>query len=143
MNENLRLKIKGDVRITLGDKTYEIENAVQYTALDIIRRCLGVGSPRISLIRVLNGSTILADSSVPTSSVTFTSIDGSVKFSTLFSENSFSGFFDGLELRAPYPLGTPGGSSADIFSKISGITPIEKTSDNQMIIEWVLTIELI
>jgi|LSQX01.2.fsa_nt_gb hypothetical protein len=142
MNESLKLRVRGDVKITIGKKVYDIKNTVQTTAVNIIRRCIGVGSPRISLIRVMNVNTTLADAIVPVSQTTFIGNDGAVKFMAVFSETSFEGIFNGLELRAPSIGGQVQGSSEDIFSKISGIDPIEKTLDNQMIIEWILTVEL-
>ena len=142
MNESLKLLVRGDVIITIGKKVYDIKNIVQTTAVNIIRRWIGAGSPRKSLIRVKNVNTTLADAIVPVSQTTFIGNDGAVKFMAVFSETSFEGIFNGLELRAPSIGGQVQGSSEDIFSKISGIDHIEKTLDKQMIIEWNFTVEL-
>ena len=133
MEDNLKLSIKGEVFMyQSGVLINHIKNHIKPASMDIIRRCIATGQPTISSIKVFDGSSELAEANL--SGYSFPGTGGAVRFRFILTEESFEGDFDGLELLS---------SDGLVFSKIESIGPISKTFDNQIIIEWVLTLEII
>jgi hypothetical protein len=133
MDEKIKLAVKGDVYISIGKALpLYLHNDIQPEAGDIVRRCIAIEAPLISKIKILNGN--LVQTTIPVMASFPLGAPNAVKFSAIAEEDSFEGDFNGLHLLTSNDLP---------FSKLLDFAPITKTQDNQITIEWVLTIEII
>lgn len=141
MKEKINIGIRGNVKIQLsGIEVLNSHNDVQNSAINIVKYAISNSARRINYVRIKDGSTILHERSIPISEVSFPVGDGNVRFRMFFDENSFSGTFDSMELGY---MDTGGRSPSLLnFSILSGFTPIEKTSDNSMLLTWDLNITI-
>lgn len=135
MKETLSLYISGQVKLLKdGILILDHHNDIQTSAKDIIRRAIGSSSRRINKIIIYNNSTALASSSILINQVNYPT-PNTVRFRATFPPESFEGNFNRLDLISDT------GSSETEFSIISFDT-LNKTLENSLVIDWILSIVL-
>lgn len=138
MEDKTIISLKGHVKAYInGQLVLDKHNDIQTSAKEIIRRALGSSSHKINKVIVLDSGTELAHTLIAPSQVMYPSTPGVVSFTAVFSEVSFSGDFNEIHLTSNSNL-----LGEEIFSILS-FDPITKTSDNSLVIDWVITIELL
>lgn len=137
MNTNLNLQLEGHVKAYFNNNLIlDNSNHVQSSAKDIIKRALGSSSQRLNKIIVFNNSTGLASTQIPLSSVVYPLGQNTVTLIGVFSKESFDGEFNKFQLVSTNHL-----NEDIIFSEIT-FDPLNKTSDNSLVVDWVLSINL-
>ena len=131
---SIALKIKGHLkveRITDGlvEVLYDDHNDLLPTFANVIRRALaGQNLGHINAINAKIGGSLLATAVASASSIP-SSPSNEITFNAIFSETSFNGTLDKLELA----------SDADLFSEVGGLS-ITKDGNSKLSITWKLTI---